>query len=193
MEITEGLAEIIGLLCAEGSHTISFSTYIEKKRNYLRKNKRTEYIQFANNDEKLQKHFQDLIIKEYNHKINYYFDRSRICKISIIKDIINLTELGHLKWRVPKQVIKGNKELKIKFLRGYFDGDGTASGIPRFFSTNQQGLIQVSKMLDNFKIRHTIQGPIIKKNKKPSYVLQISRKDQNNFFRIINPISKKPL
>jgi hypothetical protein len=162
-------AEIIGLLCSEGSFTKSMSRYYvyNRKRNgiYL-KNKFTKYIQFANSDYKLLVHFRNLIKREYNYSVNIEKDRIRICKRFIIKDLLKYSDYGHLKWNVPSQIFGGSVNIKISFLRGYFDGDGTSSSIARFFSTNKFGLLNVSVLLDNLQVRHTFQGPILKEGKK---------------------------
>ncbi|MBU0472274.1 MAG: LAGLIDADG family homing endonuclease [Nanoarchaeota archaeon] len=71
----------------------------------------------------------------------------------------------------------GSKKIKVSFLRGYFDGDGTTSNRIRMFSTNIEGLKQVSKILVDLKFKHTFQGPIIKERRKPSYIIQISEKE----------------
>ena len=55
-KISLELAEIIGLLCAEGCHVVSYSSYWEKER--YRRNKRSERIEFYNKDLKLLKQFK---------------------------------------------------------------------------------------------------------------------------------------
>ena len=60
------------------------------------------------------------------------------------------------------------------------------------FSTNKNGIEQISLLLTYFKFRHTIQGLINKPNREPYYILQLSRKDQVRFLGKIKPISKLP-
>ncbi|MBU0472273.1 MAG: hypothetical protein KKF65_06605 [Nanoarchaeota archaeon] len=99
-KITSELAEIIGLLCAEGCHAISYSSYWGKDRGKKRffKNFKSERIEFYNKDRKLLLHYQELLNKEFNYfpKICKY-DKINICKINIIRKITSYTELGHLK------------------------------------------------------------------------------------------------
>ena len=194
--LTKGFAEILGLLCAEGCHVVSYDTYYEtfrgKKR--LRRNKKSERIEFYNKDEKLLYHYQELLIKEFNYnpKITKH-GKINICKRTLIREIISYTPLGHLKWKVPLAVLTGCGEVKIAFLRGYFDGDGTASKSIRFFSTNWMGLDEVSQLLKDIGIKGiTWQGPEIKKNRKPFYTLHVSQKDRETFLNKIKPISKIP-
>ena len=58
------------------------------------------------------------------------------------------------------------------------------------FSTNKKGLKQISMLLDDLEINHTFQGPIIKENRKPSYIIHIKQKERERFLNIIQPISK---
>ena len=193
--ISKEFAEVLGLLCAEGSHIISYSSYWENndfKKRY-RKNKKSERIEFYSKDIKLANHYIFLLDKEFG----FTFKRTKHGKINIgnraiIKRIIQQTPLGHLKWKVPNSVINSNREIKVFFLRGFFDGDGTAINIARMFSTNENGITQLSFLLSELNYKHTIQGPIIRSNRKPHYVLQLSRKDQIRFLEEINPISKLP-
>jgi len=192
--LTSELAEIIGLLCAEGSHVLSYSSYWGKDRGRKRyyKNDKSERIEFTNKDVKLLKHYQKLLLKEFNYKPKITkHNKINICKISIIKKIIHHTRLGNVKWRVPASLLKSNNKTKIFFIRGYFDGDGTVSSRVRMFSVNKIGISQVSNLLNDLKIKHSLQGPIFKKNRKPAYIIQISEKERERFLNLIKPVSKR--
>ncbi len=195
MKVSPELAEILGLLCAEGSHIASYSNYSEKDRkgdHRFRKNKKSERVEFYNKDEKLLCHYQFLLEKEfnYNSKITKH-GKINIGTKEIMRAILNYTLLGHLSWKVPKIISESSREVKLCFLRGYFDGDGTASGNVRFFSSNYTGLQQISLLLNDLGFKHSMQGPILKENRKPSYVIQIGRSCQKKFLQTINPVSKK--
>ena len=194
--ITPEKAEIIGLLCAEGSYQEYFNSgweyYRNRKKYYFRNKKRSVYLQFANYDKKLLYHFKKLIMKIYSYNAPISFDRVRIFKRDVIKDLLRYTLYGHLRWNVPKEVIKGIRKVKIKFIRGYFDGDGTASNTIRIFSNNKDALKQVSSLLNSLFIETTFNGPIIRKNREPSYYIYVRRKNQKKFLDLINPISKIP-
>ncbi|PIN79676.1 hypothetical protein COV16_02885 [Candidatus Woesearchaeota archaeon CG10_big_fil_rev_8_21_14_0_10_34_8] len=193
--ISTNLAEILGLLASEGSHVISYSSYWEKYRGKFRyrKNKKQERIEFYNKDKKLLFHYKNLIDSEFNisSRITKH-GKINLGRKEVIKTIIEHTELGHLFWYVPKSVIKGNREIKLAFLKGFFDGDGSAvkSGA-RFFSTNKKGISQISRLLSDLKFTHNMQKPLIKKNRKPLYCIQLTSKDSKRFIRIIKPISKQ--
>ena len=196
MSITLELAEILGLLCAEGCHVVSFSSYwgLERGKPRYYRNAKSESIQFYNKDRLLISHYQKLLSKEFDYhpKLTKH-GKINICKINIMREITRHTKLGHLSWQVPGSIRNSNKEIKIAFLRGYFDGDGSATGRKiRFFSCNKSGLLQVSRLLDDLNFKHTFQGPIIKEDRKPSYIIQISRQQKERFLNIIKPISKIP-
>jgi len=194
-ELTPQFAEILGLLCAEGCHAVSYCTYLEvdRGRPRLRRNKKSETIQLYNKDEKLLLHYTSLL----NVVFSYPARVSRNGKVNIgakhmMRAILNHTPLGCDKWKVPLAVRRANKEIKLAFVRGYFDGDGTSSSTVRFFSINKDGLLGVFSLLTDLRFKPTFQGPIIKKNRRPSYIIQISRKERERFLNEIKPVSKLP-
>lgn len=140
---------------------------------------------------KLLERLQKLLDKEFNYypKITKH-GKINICRRDIIRHILNQTSLGHLKWKVPESVINSSDDIKTSFIRGYFDGDGTASNRIRFFSTNKEGLLQVSKLLSDLAVIHTFPKPQIKEGRKPLYYIQISEKERERFLNIIKPTSK---
>ena len=173
-KISVELAEILGLLCAEGSHIVSYSSYWEKNRGVMRfrRNKKSERIEFYNKDKKLLIHYNQLLLKEFGIQHNETkHGKINIGNRKVISEIIQHTKLGHLSWSVPSSVIQSNKIVKLRFVRGFFDGDGTAINVARFFSTNKKGLGQISQLLFDLNYKHTIQRPVIKPNRKPHYVL----------------------
>lgn len=193
--LTPTLAEIIGLLCAEGCHVISYSSYWGKDRGKDRffRNHKSERIEFFNKDKKLLLHYKKLLAIDFDYYPNVTkHGKINICKINIIRRIVGFTELGHLKWRVPDEIMNSSEKIKVSFLRGYFDGDGTAINRIRMFSTNKDGLKQVSGLLCDLCIKHTLQRPVIKENRKPLYSIQISQKERERFLNILKPICKWP-
>ncbi len=193
--LTPELAEILGLLCAEGCHVISYSSYWVKERGRYRycKNKKSERIEFYNKDEKLLLHYKELLSKAFGYNANITKDNKiNIGKRIIIGCITSYTPLGHLKWRVPSSILNLDDHVKIAFLRGYFDGDGTASGRIRMFSANKIGIKQVSQLLKKLNITHTLQGPIFREKRKPSYIIQVSEKEKERFLNLVQPVSKVP-
>ena len=192
-KMTPEFAEILGLLCAEGHYSLRRYSFqgMDRGRPRYYKNQKSEHIEFYNKDIKLLNRFQELLNKEFeyypkitkNGKIN-------ICRRDIIRKVLDRTSLGHLKWKVPESVINSSHDIKISFIRGYFDGDGTASNRIRFFSTNEYGLKQVSQLLASLNIKHTIPKSILKEHRKPLHYIQISEKERKRFLNVIKPTSK---
>lgn len=196
MTISKELAEILGLLCAEGCYINTRTTYWgydkDRGRKYLRKNKLQRRIEFGNINKILLEHFKKLLEKEFDYSPNLGKDRIRICKGAIVDSIVSYTAIGHLKWAVPKEVLKGNNYVKKSFVRGFFEGDGTISNRIRFFSTNKQGLAQVAEILTGLNIKNKLNGPTIKENRKPLYEIYVYQGMRETFLNKIKPLTKRP-
>ncbi len=195
LEISPELAEILGLLCAEGSHIIWFSDYLEsyRGRKRLRRNKRSERIEFYNKDQTLVKHYQALLLKEFDYPTKITrFGKINIGDRSIINHLLEYTAIGNLKWRVPIPIIASNIYVKQSFVRGFFDGDGTASKSIRFFSTNLIGLKGVHVLLTDIGFSSYFIKPQLKSNRKPLYALRILNSEKERFLNTIKPILKRP-
>jgi intein/homing endonuclease len=193
--ISEEFAEILGLLCAEGCHTLSYSSYWGKDRGKDRffKNDKSERIEFYNKDPKLLDRYLYLLDSVFNYKPKITkHGKVNICKQHIMQLILGQTELGHLNWKVPNSVIISSNSVKICFIRGFFDGDGTVSNRVRMFSTNYKGLKKVSLILKQLDILHTFQTPKKIPQKKQLYIIQISERNKETFLNLIKPYSKCP-
>src|SRR3989344_7762032 len=153
------LAELLGLLCAEGRYRDYYSNYFEfdKRRNkhYYRKNHRQRIMEFNNKNPALLDFFTSLLQKEFNSYIaKIYISKGNVKRVSIKKaDIINCilshTSIGCCKWKVPEAIINGDENVKIRFIRGYFNGDGCIDKSRdgkfrfRFTSVNKYGIKSV--------------------------------------------------
>jgi intein/homing endonuclease len=195
MTVSPEFAEILGLLCAEGSYIDAMSTYWEKtlKSRRLRRDVRSRRIEFYNKDIVLLTHYASLLCKEYGYipSITKH-NKINIGRINIIEHILKHTPLKCKSWRVPEDVLVGSAVVRRRFLRGFFDGDGTASGSLRMFSINQPGLTQIGNILSSLGIEYTFRGPIQKPNRQPYYVIMIRQKSRETFLKLVQPISKIP-
>ncbi len=120
-EITPFLSEIVGLLCAEGSHITSFSSYWGNDRGKKRffKNDRSERIEVYNKDSRVLKGLQSLLLLECNYKTNITaYNKIHICKKTVIQKILHETPLGHTRWKIPSSVINGSQTIKASFIKG---------------------------------------------------------------------------
>ena len=197
-EISQNKAEILGLLCSEGSNIITTSKYWEynsiRKKKYF-KNRTKNYVQFANYNPKLLDYFRELVEIEYNYKASKSWDRIRICKKTVTKEIIKYTNLGHLKWDVPECIMKGESYVKARFIKGFFEGDGTMSRQIIIYSTNKKGLEKISLILNDLKIKSTLNETKLRPKRKPFYYIYIREQSRDRFLEVINPKFKvqKPL
>lgn len=205
------LAEIIGLLCAEGNYREYYATYNEydkRRRNvYLRKNVRIRILEFSNKDRKLINHFLNLLKEEfkYNPKINQAKKgvlRVFITKRNIMDSILKYTSLGCDKWNVPHGVLLGFNNIKKRFIRGYFYGDGSIGKTAdnnvriRFTSINFFGISLVSRMLEDIGILNNLNGPYFRPRHRPCYEIQIRRNSNQKFINDVigpNPAEKRLL
>ncbi len=188
LHITPEKAEMLGLLCAEGCHY----RYVSRHYEYQPKRQRSfhrvvskERIEFTNKNEALIQHFQLLVNSCYG-----YMAKSRksgscfkvsIIKKSVIDDILKYTDFGHFKWNVPKEVVKGNINVKAAFVRGFFYGDGSYTNTVKakritLWSVNLKGLEQISHMLDSLKIEHHIYSYNPKKPWKTIFNIAIYKR-----------------
>jgi intein/homing endonuclease len=192
--ISKEKSEVIGLLCAEGCHFISFSTYYGWDKNrgkyYLRKNKRCERVDFSNTDIGLSNHFRKLLKKCYGNSPKYTSLKVMIVEQRVVKNIISYSDYGWDKWIVPLEVKKGTKEVKIAFIRGLYEGDGTTifwrgkQPYLEFHMHNLKGLAEVQNLLleldINSKLHDNWKKLVIKGNR-----------DVYKFAKIIKPKFKK--
>ena len=96
--------------------------------------------------------------------------------------------------------MKSNKDIKIGFLKGFFDGDGSVDiikgKIPRIRipSTNFNGLTQIKIILDKLKIESNLNGPYKRENKRDSYEILLRKNGIERFIKFIkSDHSKKKL
>ncbi len=70
--MSASLAEILGLLCAEGCHVVSYSSYpgLDKGKERFYKNKKSERIEFSSKDFNLLVHFRSLVEEVFNYTLN---------------------------------------------------------------------------------------------------------------------------
>jgi len=190
-------AEILGLLCAEGYHNTSNVTsldYDKRRKKRYKRTKKLNIIEFTNKNESLLSYFQELMNKEYNYTVNITNTgsclRIRMNKGKIVNNLLSYTDFGSEKWGVPKIIINGSDDIKIAFIRGFYEGDG---GKPdrilqtlriRMYSKNLKGLEQIKNLLGDLNI----ESHIYKESKtRKLYTLNIFGKNSLRFLNIIKP------
>lgn len=205
--ITAEKAELVGFLCAEGCYYkyISKGWEFDKRRNnsYFRI-KHNEVLQMGNNNLKIQRRFLFLLNKIYGYEIKFYGKpnsmRCTIKRKDVIKDLMQYSKTyNSFGWRLHKSIISGSKHVKLGFLRGFFDGDGSISLTTknrykiRFFSVNLKELKKVQKITNSLGMRSKIYGPYWGKSSKTGiYELTLISKDAIDFVSAVNPTKIKP-
>ena len=163
-------AEILGLLCAEGTHYKYQSSYLEFFKNrgingkYYRRTKIIEAIEFTNLNQALLEHFRDLmsIVYDYSPRPTGVKNsmKIRITKNAVISDLLKYTDFGCKKWTVPKEIPDSEADIIASFLSGIFDGDGSFRERDiRLVSVNGNGLKSVSILLSLIGIESWVNGP----------------------------------
>jgi len=187
-------AEIIGLLCSDGTHFVCYSEYMEwhniRKKRYFKK-RRTERIEFTNKNNDLLIHFRNLILKVYSEtpKIKFKWFKVRLIKKKFLNDLLRFTDFGWNKWRIPKQIIDNTKNVKAAFIRGVYEGDGTKlqwrgkQPYLEFHMYNKKGLKQLKKLLYSLGIKSKLYL-------YPKLIIK-GHKDVLKFAKIIKPKFKK--
>jgi len=194
-------AEIIGFLCAEGSYYDYISKYwsYDHRRNkrYFRVT-RQEGIEFGNNNILLLNRFLFLLKKCYNYERRVTgvpkAKKVVIKKILVMRDLLSFTEYGYMKWRVPDDILKTkDKEIKIAFLRGFYEGDGIRPDVNkrniitkvRFSSKNLIGLRQVSQLLKDLNIKAYLH---FSSKKRKEYELGVYGEGARTFIDLTKPL-----
>jgi len=191
-------AEIIGFLCAEGSHykyDTSYYQYFKNRNKSYPIRQKIEAVEFTNNNRTLQRRFANLIKTVYNYKLNVHgvtsSQKITIKRKNVIKDLLSYTDFGCLRWNIPNEISKGSNEIKRSFIRGFFDGDGSADRRRiRFASVNLKALKKLKKILESFNFNPKIYGPYKskKKNRKDIYEIYLMKKEEvNKFISFIKP------
>lgn len=201
--LNQDKAEILGLLCAEGSYYnyVSSYWYFDKcrKKQYFR-NDKTIGIDFSNNDSKIQKRFINLLKEVYEYELKVTGIKTarkiKIRKRNVIQDILKYTKIGCDKWIVPYGIINSSKNIRCAFLRGYFLGDGNfyrkKQFIITFVSINKKAINQIQDLLKSLDIESVLYGPYNEKSsKRPIFRLRIIRKKEIfNFIKMIGSNTK---
>jgi len=147
-KLSPAKAYILGVLCGDG--------HINNKGIKLEIRKDLEFIE----------EFSKSLEEVYGIKYEYYHYKPKNSLILnatseiISKDLMRYCNFKTKKWHVPRQILESKNEIIIGyFLRGLFDSDGSA-GLKQksaiLYSTNLNGLKDVSKLLKKFNIKHSI-------------------------------------
>ena len=195
------LAELLGLLCAEGCHvqcTYERMQFDKRRGKAYRSIEHRNVIEFSNTNMLLLKRFAQLVDYVYGYSPNITCIKCGKPKITlarkhIVKDLLSYSNYGSAKWIVPKEMMSTTRSAKAAFIRGLFDGDGTFSKkTVRLYSCNIMALRKVSKVLDSLNLEHTMQGPSKVNGKMDMFTLNVLASQHATFMSLVNPIRYKP-
>ena len=200
--ITPEKAELIGFLCSEGCYYKYIAKYwsFDKRRNnsYFRIQEQ-EVLQMGNNNPKIQNRFLFLLEKIYKYKIKFYGNphsmRCTIKRKDVIHDLIKYSKTyNSFEWKLHKTICNGSPGVKLGFLRGYFDGDGSISKTSknrykiRIFSVNIKELKKIQKILNSLSMKSKIYGPYIGgRGKTGIYELTLISENAISFVNKVKP------
>jgi len=121
------------------------------------------------------------------NKKNWRVIRSKLA----YEDLQRFGPFDSYNWRVPIQIIQSSRQLKVEFLRVFFDDEATVlidKKMIRLYSVNQRGLEQIHEMLKEFGISGVIRpGFGLKRN---VFGLELKGKDITKFNKYIGFSSK---
>ena len=199
--ITKEKSELIGFLCAEGcfyEYTSKDKEFQSKRRKSYLHIRKVRIIQFNNNNPKLQRRFLLLLKKIYDYPLHFYGKpnslRITIKRKDVVDDLVTYTKYNSFVWKIPKEIINGPKKVKIAFLRGLFDGDGTFNVVKKYgvrariYSVNFKELRKINKILISFGIKNKVYGPYFStKSKTGIYELDMNGNYAKLFLKLIKP------
>lgn len=115
----------------------------------------------------------------------------RICSKEIFNDlkIYDKSEFKTFTWKLPKEIISSERNIKAEFLSGFFDSEGNVdidNNRIRANSSNKLGLIQIQKLLSNIDIISTIIKRTGRENRGDNFILSVQdRKSIEIFYEFI--------
>ncbi len=180
-------ARIIARLMADGC-------VFKTRHNYVMK--------YEVKDTASLKSFEKDIFDVYGLKMNWGFNPSgktgqsipfvKLLSKNVYDDLLKYGNYYSHNWSVPKEIINSSKDIKIEFLRSFYDDEGSVIKSKkskyvevRLYSINKNGLIQISNLLKEFWINFRIvSGYGLKRN---VYAVVVSKKNEVKLFaKIIN-------
>lgn len=138
---------ILGVLCGDG--------YIDKKVIRLEIRKDEEFI----------KEFSECIEKVYGLKYEYKYYKKRntfvlaISNMTMCKDLNKYGNFRTKTWNVPLEILNSNKEVMAKFLKGFYDSEGSVTKYSiSLASINKKGILEISRLLKRLNIKSKVKN-----------------------------------
>ncbi|NIP40460.1 MAG: hypothetical protein GTN39_02990 [Candidatus Aenigmarchaeota archaeon] len=107
--------------------------------------------------------------------------QARICCKEIFNDILGYGPFKTDSWKVPKIISDSSEKVQCRFLKGFFDSEGSVGTNSRrvvAVSTNKQGLNGIKSLLSRSGINSRIhRNKEIRGNRKPCYSIRITGRE----------------
>ena len=174
----ENLSYILGVLCGDG-----YLDYSNKRMTWqvgLDSIDKEFNFEFS---KKLHNFFGIYTKTNLRKKRKITWNRqyvTKLCSKEACDFILNISDFKVSDWKIPEQIILGGADLKLAFLKGFFDSEGEIdkkNGRVGAISINFFGLRDIKNILQNFSIRSTIiKRKDSRLNSRQKYVLRIHDK-----------------
>jgi intein/homing endonuclease len=195
--ISPELARIVAHIAADGYSCVYQQKRSEKELISHPRKKKTQtkwYVRYVNTEPALVKQFVNDAKKEFDRVVV----KKKVCEYEIagkwIYEIV--TKLGALKsftWFIPEEVTSAGSEVRTAWLQAFFDDEAHVS-VPEKRITlnmvNENGLKQVQKLLSEFGIKSTLNGPY-KCRQFFTYHLRIYRDSIRNYAMMVGFVHPK--
>lgn len=160
-QMTCAKARIIGYLMADGC---VFSTTKKSLRKTCTVSYPAPFIGFYNKDIAVIEQFIADCKNVYNFEAKYNSKKLevRIYRNRIFTDLQRYGPYGTFDWKIPAEILKGQKKFKQEWLKAFFDSEATVQvKHPKIilYSANKKGLEQIQTLLREFSIVGRINGP----------------------------------
>lgn len=172
--LTPAKAYILGVLCGDGWM---------KEGGYL--------LSLNVMDREFIDRFAEKVLCQYGKSCRVYEDKRPSFRCDVSSNQIHADLLGYFgginpkcyEWRVPKDVLNGADPIKVEFLKGFFDSEGSVNSNGRgqviIGVNNKEGLLEVQKLLTDLGIESRFGECWHKQRNKMRYFLTLTVRGNN--------------
>lgn len=193
IKITPAFARLHAHICGDGcmyaykGHRLKSELKKHPRNNLI---KMTYNIEYTNNCKDLLKETIKDFKDEFNKKATQFKTKNQIrIRGKWIYDLFKSLGAGKSKeWFISKEITSSSKEVKINWLRAFFDDEAHVSIIKKRIIlniVNKKGLIQIQNLLKDLEIESSLKGPYRYKKYK-SYHLSLYGDAIEKYTKIIN-------
>jgi len=171
-------AAVCGFLAGDGS------VQVRKDKNQMRH----QLDFFPDNDfmrDTYLQAIQMLYLQKLSVRIRHNVYAVRISSRVIVEDILKYAIFGIKRWNIPKSLLYNNKN-KAAWLRAFYSAEGYVGDKQiKIQTVNKQGMLEVSKLLNDLGVRHNFYeySPKSAKHSRVSIIIICKRGDRERFLK----------